>query len=103
MARDLGLTSSALTALVDRLERQGVAERVRHPEDRRRSTIRVTERGATLVTESHGWLNATIERIDPADLELVSASLAIIANDLSARSSSDNPDDVEVLDDTDPV
>jgi DNA-binding MarR family transcriptional regulator len=93
LARDLGLTSSALTALVDRLERQGVAERVPHPQDRRRSMIRVTERGATLVLKSHDWLDATLDRIAPADLELVSAAMATIANDLSARTSGDDTDD----------
>jgi DNA-binding MarR family transcriptional regulator len=93
MARDLGLTSSALTALVDRLERQGVAERVRHAQDRRRAVVRVTERGAALVLQSHDWLDATLHRIDPANLELVSDSLAIIANDLFDRKSGqDAPD-----------
>jgi DNA-binding MarR family transcriptional regulator len=87
MARDLGLTSSALTALVDRLERQGVAERVRHPQDRRRAMVRVTEHGAALVTQSHDWLDAVLERIDPANLDLVSDSLAIIASDLFTRKS----------------
>ncbi len=87
LARDLGLTSSALTALVDRLERQGVAERVQHPRDRRRTTVQVTERGAALVVESHQWLDATLDRIDPADLALVSAALATIADDLSTRRS----------------
>jgi len=92
LARDLGLTSSALTALVDRLEAQGVAERVPHPQDRRRSMIRVTARGAELVAESHQWLDATLEQIDPANLALVSASLAIIANDLFSRRSGDPGD-----------
>jgi DNA-binding MarR family transcriptional regulator len=95
LARDLGLTSSALTALVDRLERQGVAERVAHPQDRRRTTIRVTERGASLVTQSHEWLDATLDRIDPADLELVSASLKIIAADLFSRHSGNSTDDAD--------
>jgi len=94
LARDLGLTSSALTALVDRLERQGVAERVPHRQDRRRTMVRVTEHGAALVTESHEWLDATLDRIDPVNLELVSESLAIIANDLSARKSSHDVGDV---------
>ena len=78
MARNLGLTSSALTALVDRLERQGVAERVRHPRDRRRTIVQVTERGEAITTESHRWLAATLDRIDPAELDMVSASLAVI-------------------------
>jgi len=92
LARDLGLTSSALTALVDRLERRGVAERIQHPHDRRRTTIRVTERGAALVVESHAWLDATLDQIDPADLELVSAALAVIANDLFTRKSGQDVD-----------
>ena len=95
LARDLGLTSSALTALVDRLERQGVAERVQHPHDRRRTTIRVTERGATLVVQSHEWLDATLDRIDPANLELVSDSLATIAHDLTTRTAGGHADDID--------
>jgi DNA-binding MarR family transcriptional regulator len=93
LARDLGLTSSALTALVDRLERQGVAERVRHPRDRRRIIVSVTDRGAAMVIESHRWLMATLERIDPDNLELVSTALATIAADLSVRTSGDDADD----------
>ena len=92
LARSLGLTSSAATALVDRLERQDVAERVRHPTDRRRSTIRLTNRGDAMVRESHRWLSATLERISPPDLALVSASLAVIAGDLRTRASGD-PDE----------
>ena len=90
MARDLGLTSSALTALVDRLERQGVAERVRHPRDRRRTIVHLTDRGSTMTGESHRWLAATLERIDPDELELVSAALRVIADDLSTRTSDDD-------------
>jgi DNA-binding MarR family transcriptional regulator len=87
LAHDLDLTSSAATALVDRLERQGVAERARHPRDRRRSIIRLTERGQAMVGESHRWLAATLARVRSSELETVSASLAIIANDLSSRTS----------------
>jgi DNA-binding MarR family transcriptional regulator len=87
LARDLGLTSSAATSLVDRLERQGVAERARHPRDRRRSIVRLTERGEAVVDESHQWLAATLARVRSSDLEAVSASLAIIADDLSTRTS----------------
>jgi DNA-binding MarR family transcriptional regulator len=93
LSRDLGLTSSALTALVDRLERQGVAERVRHPHDRRRTIVSVTERGATMIQESHRWLAATLARLDPAALEMVSAALALIADDLSTRTSGKDAED----------
>ncbi len=94
LARDLGLTSSALTALVDRLERQEVVVRTRHPRDRRRAIIELTERGAAVVAESHRWLAATLHRIEPAQLGAVSASLATIAADLAARTSSENAADL---------
>ena len=85
LARDLGLTSSASTALVDRLERQGVAERVRHPHDRRRLIVRLTERGQKVVDESHHWLAATLEQVGPDDLGHVSTWLAFLASDLQTR------------------
>ncbi len=87
LARDLGLTSSASTALVDRLERQGVCERVRHPSDRRRLIVRLTERGNAVVRESHQWLAATLEQIDPLELERVSDLLAVLPDDLRTRTS----------------
>ena len=87
LARDLGLTSSASTALVDRLERQGVCARVRHPKDRRRLIVRLTDRGQAVVDESHRWLAATLEQIDRGDLEKVSAALALLAEDLQTRTS----------------
>ena len=88
LARDLDLTSSASTALVDRLERQGVAERVRHPNDRRRTIVRLTDRGQVMVSESYRWLEATLEQLDPDTLEVVSSSLAAIAGDLRTRTAS---------------
>ena len=71
------LTSSALTALVDRLERQGVAERVRHPRDRRRTIVHLTERGAAMVTgrATAGWRPPSSGSTRPTS-SMVSASLA---------------------------
>ena len=42
LAAGLGLSSGASTALVDRLERQGIAERYPHSKDRRRTLVRLT-------------------------------------------------------------
>ena len=44
LAAGLGLSSGASTALVDRLERQGIAERSPHSNDRRRTLVRLTPR-----------------------------------------------------------
>ena len=51
--------------------------------------MQLTERGSAMVTESHRWLAATLERIQPDELDLVSASLAVLAEDLSTRTSGD--------------
>ena len=54
LARAAGLTSGAVTAVIDRLERAGLARRVADPSDRRRVRIEVTsglwERTSPLMT-----------------------------------------------------
>ena len=65
IADDLGITSSAATALVDRLERQGVAERYAHPSDRRRTLVRLSDLGKAHVQRSHDWLAAALGKVRP--------------------------------------
>ncbi|GAB2570848.1 MarR family winged helix-turn-helix transcriptional regulator [Microlunatus antarcticus] len=84
LARDLQLTSSASTALVDRLERQGVAERTRHPHDRRRTVVRLTERGRQIATESQQCLEHALRLLDPERLAGFADGLAVVADDLDA-------------------
>lgn len=43
IARRTGLTSGAVTGLIDRLERQGLVERSNDPNDRRKVLVRVRE------------------------------------------------------------
>ena len=86
LATDLGLSSSASTALVDRLEREGIAERYPHPSDRRRTLVRLTARGHAVVEVSHGWLLAGFGDVPPRDHETVAATLRSIAERLSERS-----------------
>ena len=86
LARDLVLTSSAATALVDRLERHGVAERFRHHSDRRRILVRLTAEGQRLVEQGQLPLQASLRRIDPDALPTVSSWLAAIADHLLCRS-----------------
>ena len=85
LARDLSLTSSAATALVDRLERHGVAQRVRHPSDRRRTTIRLTDRGDELVATSQQALVDSLAVVPPAELAQLSGWLAVVARALDGR------------------
>ena len=85
LARDLSLTSSAATALVDRLERHGAAERARHPSDRRKTIIRLTARGEELATAAQQPLLASLGLVESADLPVLSGWLAVIAGDLLER------------------
>ena len=86
LARDLGLSSGASTALVDRLERQGIAERYPHPTDRRRTLVRLTDRGGEVVSRSHEWLAAALRDVPDGDLDEVTHLLLDIAGRLSERS-----------------
>jgi DNA-binding MarR family transcriptional regulator len=44
-AKEAGIAPRTLTALVDRLEREGFARRIPHPSDRRATLIAITEAG----------------------------------------------------------
>lgn len=54
LASASGLTTGAVTAVVDRLERSGYARRVADPEDRRRVLVELTEKARELSWELMG-------------------------------------------------
>ncbi|MGV1049254.1 MAG: MarR family winged helix-turn-helix transcriptional regulator [Solirubrobacterales bacterium] len=56
LAEEAGLTTGALTAVVDRLEKRGYLRRVADPEDRRRVLIDLTERAQRRTMELWGPL-----------------------------------------------
>jgi len=51
LAQDSRLTTGAITAVIDRLERAGLARRVPDPSDRRRVLVEPTEKAYKLATE----------------------------------------------------
>ena len=80
LGAQLGLNSSAVTAVIDRLERQGLVGRGHDPRDRRRVLLTVTERATDL-----GWsffgpligrLVAAQEEFDERELDAVRRFLA---------------------------
>jgi DNA-binding MarR family transcriptional regulator len=87
LAADLGITTGASTAVVDRLERQGMAERYGHPSDRRRVQIRLTDRGRSAIHRSHTWLGSAFENIPADQIALISRALGLIGSDLRRQSS----------------
>ena len=86
LAADLGLTSGAATALIDRLERQGVAERYPHPHDRRRALVRLTDAGNGVVAISRDWLAAAFGSFPADQLPNLADGLQRIAADLRTAS-----------------
>jgi len=86
LGTDLGITSGASTALVDRLERQGIAERYAHPSDRRRVVVRLTSKGHDVLRQSHDWLAGSLRDVSSQELPALSRTLRQIADALRAES-----------------
>lgn len=76
IATQTGLSSGAVTALLDRLERAGYVRRVRDPADRRRVWVELTETARKLAMEVYGPLAEAMSeynRYSDDDLRLITA------------------------------
>jgi DNA-binding MarR family transcriptional regulator len=75
LARATGLTSGAVTGIVDRLEKAGLARRVRDTADRRKIYVRMTPSGRTKARALYGSLARAVDRLaakyTAADLALL--------------------------------
>jgi DNA-binding MarR family transcriptional regulator len=74
VARQTGLTSGAVTALLDRLERAGYLRRLRDPADRRRILVELTDQARAAIAAVYGPLTqamTALERYTDAELELL--------------------------------
>ena len=81
----LGFNTSSTTALVDRLERNAIAERVAHPTDRRRSTVQLSVAGRKTVAAATGWIVRAFDNIDAAALPELARTLHALADDLRGQ------------------
>ncbi len=62
----LGVEKAAITGLVDRVERRGLAERTVVPGDRRAWRVAVTEPGRRAAAAFHGEVSAELDKIAAA-------------------------------------
>jgi DNA-binding MarR family transcriptional regulator len=91
IATETGLSSGAVTALLDRLERVGYVRRIRDPADRRRVFVELTETARKLAQEVYGPLTeamAEFDRYSDAELRLITAYIergSELLLDLTAR------------------
>jgi DNA-binding MarR family transcriptional regulator len=69
MGRGLGVTSAAVSQLVDRLAAAGLVARAESPEDRRRRSVTLTAAGRDLITAGFQkwseWVPALLESLGP--------------------------------------
>ena len=83
LADDLGITHSGTSRIVDRMEREGLAERASNPDDRRSSLIALTPRGVEVQIRADAVVRAALEerlaaRLDPAQLGALEVGLAAL-------------------------
>jgi DNA-binding MarR family transcriptional regulator len=90
LAQVVGLSSAAVTGLVDRLEQSDLAHRVPDPDDRRRVRVRATPRAHDLAMEHlvplMARIDAALAALDPADRPAVLAFLRRLDGRLDGRS-----------------
>lgn len=89
IARTLGASSAATTAIVDRLEAAGLIERIPHPRDRRsvilspRMPPDSPQRAA--LNASRRRREAMVEKLSPAEREAMASALSLLADSLAGR------------------
>jgi DNA-binding MarR family transcriptional regulator len=84
LAEALDITSASASALVDRLCRDGYAERIDHPEDRRSVAIRPTRKSdeevRSTLGEMHRRMLAAAESLTPEETAAVAKFLTTLTN-----------------------
>jgi DNA-binding MarR family transcriptional regulator len=85
LGSELGLSSAAVTALVDRLERAGLARRIRDDDDRRRIRVELTDRAyevaAVHLRPLMARITSAIGATPPADLTVIASFLVRLMAD----------------------
>ncbi|WP_157887704.1 MarR family winged helix-turn-helix transcriptional regulator [Frondihabitans sp. PAMC 28766] len=82
----LGITTGAMTALIDRLEGAGYVVRRPHPTDRRSTRLTLTAEGRSAVSGAGALYAEVLERVVPeAEREAVSSLFRRLAQALDAR------------------
>jgi len=89
LLRQAMITSGAMTACLDRLERAGLVTRHVRPEDRRSRIVRLTPKGKALIdkalTQRFGSAARAAARLKPEELETLNALMRRLAEALDAE------------------
>jgi DNA-binding MarR family transcriptional regulator len=93
LAAELGVQSSTVTRLCDRLIRRGLIERVRQPDDRRVAWLDLTGEGAGLVADTMAHRRAAIaELVSSAELEQPAGLAPVLDALVEAAGETTDPD-----------
>lgn len=89
IARVMGQTRQSVQRIVDEIEREGIVERVAHPEHRRARLVQLTRRGKALWVEMQRrqipWANRTADGLRATVLEPTLQTLRAIRERLEAE------------------
>ena len=84
LVHELGLTTGAVTAMIDRLEATGLIERRRHPTDRRSTVLALTPAGE----DAREWIYGSYRHAIAEAIQISGAEYAPAAIDILLRASS---------------
>ena len=82
LAAVLGLTTSSMTTLLDRLVDREMVRRVPDPTDRRRSSVEISDSGARRLRDVRDWMSMVFHPVAADDLPGVTATLVAVADSL---------------------
>jgi len=85
LARKVGLTPSAMTAALDRLEAAGLALRTPHPTDRRKAVVTLTGTGQETLVQVRTRLRAALDTFPDDRLDEVAEIVGALAAALDAQ------------------
>lgn len=96
LATKTAMSTSGMTRVVDRLERQGLVTRTPHPTDRRASIVGLTEEGVSRLRELMPDLHAAIDqwftsRLSDAQRDQVLGGLSLVRDALLDTSEAEVP------------
>lgn len=84
LAEALGITTSSVTSLIDRMESAGLVRRQPHSRDRRRTVVQLTRYGTETIERTRVWFVRAFDHTADEQLDTVAETLNRIATDLRA-------------------
>ena len=88
LAKELGVTPSNVTGIVDRLVKQGLVSRQENPEDRRMLRLRVTDKGEAILTslreETISSMSEVLARMSIEELSSLARGLSSLVKAASS-------------------